>query len=336
MAKKTYHCQFFLTLTPDLKKYIRGKLRGHKLTMSDQILSLDKLDKKTEVLGVFVDSKIDKKVFAALPKLKLVLTLSTGFDHIDMREAKRRGVVVCNVPTYGSNTVAEFAIALTLAVNRKLYHCFKRVKEGQYDYHGLRGSDLQGKTIGVLGTGKIGAKFIQMVRGFETEILAFDAFPNKQLAENFGFRYVPLSMLLKKSDILSLHLPLLDSTKHIINKKAIKKMKPGVIIINTARGGLIDSEALVWGLKQNIIGGAGLDVLEGEDLLEDTLKLLNVDCSSDETRLSLMNNMLIDHPNTIVSPHNAFNTHEAVRRIIDTSIDNFKAFHLGNIQNEVK
>lgn len=335
MPKKSYNCQFFLTLTPDLKKYLRSKLRGHKVKISKDVLSLEALDKKTEVLGTFVDSKIDKKVFAALPKLKLIVTLSTGFDHIDLKEAKKRGVTICNVPSYGANTVAEFTVALMLSLNRKLYTSFKRVKEGGYDYHGLRGNDLQGKTVGVIGTGKIGAKFIQMLQGFEVNIIAHDLHKNKELSEQLGFTYVPLNTLLKESDIISLHLPLLDSTHHIVDKKAIKKMKQGVQIINTSRGGLINSEALLWGINHHIVAGAALDVLEGEDLLEDTLKLLCLDCSSEDTRLSLMNNMLIDHPNTIVSPHNAFNTHEAVKRIIDTSVENFKLFIQKNIQNQI-
>jgi len=332
---KKMHCQFFLTLTPDMLKYVRSKFRGHNVQTYNQILSLEKLNPETEVLGVFVDSTVDKAVFQKLPKLKLILTLSTGFDHIDMNEAKKRKVVVCNVPSYGENTVAEFAMMHILALMRKLFPSVKRVKEGDYDYHGLRGVDMKGKVVGVVGTGKIGLHVIKMLKGFDVTILAFDAFPKKELQKEYGFQYVPLSKLLKESDIVTLHVPLIDSTHHMINKSALKKMKKTAYIVNTARGGIIDSEALVWALEKNEIAGAGLDVLEGEDMLEDTLKLFCSKCTEADTRLSLMNNIIIDHPNTIVTPHNAFNSVEAVMRIIDTSVDNFRSYTNGEIVNNV-
>jgi len=336
MHSKQYQCQFFLTLTPDLKKYLRSKFKGHKVNISDEILSLEKLDPNTEVLGTFVDSQIDKKVFDRLKKLKLIITLSTGFDHIDLSAAKKKKVTVCNVPTYGENTVAEYTIGMMLALSRKFFQSVKRVKqEGIYDYHGLRGFDLAGKTIGVLGTGNIGQHVIKMLHGFDVNILAYDVFKNQKLIDDYGVKYVPLPTLFSQSDIITLHVPLLDSTRYIINKKSIKKMKKGVYIINTARGGLIDSEALLWGLKNEIVAGAGLDVLDNEDLLEDTLKLLRAKCDPLNTRKSLMNSLLIDHPNTIVTPHNAFNSNEAVKRIIDTSIQNFRQFALGKTQNKV-
>jgi D-lactate dehydrogenase len=329
------HCQFFLSFTPDMRTYLRTKLRGHKTTITTDPLTIDKLNPKTEVLGIFVDSKIDKKVFQKLPKLKIILTLSTGYDQIDLKEAKKRNIIVCNVPSYGENTVAEFAIMLMLSINRKLFASIKRVKEGEYDFHGLRGQDIKGKTIGIIGTGNIGQQVINMLKGFDVHIIAFDVFPKKELQKELHFTYVSLNTLLKKSDIISLHVPLFDSTYHMINKKAFKKMKSTAFIINTARGGLIHSEDLVWALEHNQIAGAGLDVLEGEDLLEDTLKLLCNDCSTEDTRLSLMNNIIIDHNKTIVTPHNAFNSTEAIKRIIDTTIQNLKQYIKHDIINNV-
>ena len=336
MKPKKYQCQFFLSLTPDLRKYIRSKLKGHRVSISEEILSLDKLHPDTEVLGTFVDSKIDKKAFEKLKKLKLIITLSTGFDHIDLQTAKKKKVTVCNVPTYGENTVAEYAIGMMLALSRKFFQSVKRVKqEGIYDYHGLRGFDLAGKTIGVIGTGNIGQHVVKMLHGFDVKIIAYDVFKNQNLIDNYGVEYMPLNKLFSLSDIITLHVPLLDSTRYMINKKSIKKMKKGVYIINTARGGLIDSEALLYGLQQGMVAGAGLDVLDDEDLLEDTLKILCAECNPQNTRKSLMNSLLIDHPNTIVTPHNAFNSNEAVKRIIDTSVDNVRQFALGKVQNKV-
>ncbi|MBU0661211.1 hydroxyacid dehydrogenase [Patescibacteria group bacterium] len=332
-AKKLY-CTCYLTLTPEMKKYVRQKLRGQKVQIIDDVVCLDNLDPKTEVLGVFVDSYVTKKVIESLPKLKQIVTFSTGYSHIDLKTAKKRKIPVCNVPSYGEHTVAEFAMGLILSLTRQIFPSVKRIKEGSYDYHGLRGNDIMGsdlhqKTVGIIGTGNIGKHIIRMLKGFDIEIIAHDLFPKKTLAKELGFSYVTLPQLLKKSDVISLHVPLFDSTYHMINKTAIKKMKKGVYIINTARGGLIDSEALLWGLEEGIVAGAGLDVLEGEDLLEDPLKLLCEDCTIKDTRISLINNVLIDHPKTIITPHIAFNTTEAVQRIIDTSTAQIKAFSRG-------
>lgn len=327
---------FFLTLTPELKSFLSKKLRKGKGKIYTEPLSLEKLDPNTEILGVFVDSKVDKKVFAKLPKLKCIVTLSTGFDHIDLKEAKKRGVTVCNVPSYGEVTVAEHAVTLMLALAKHLFVAVKRVKEGDYDYHGLRGFDLEGKTIGVVGTGKIGSHLIQLLQGFNMNILAYDHHKQKELIEKYGVTYVSKTKLFQESDIISLHLPLFPATKHIINKSAIKKMKPGVMIINTARGGLIDASALVWGLEKGIVGGAGIDVLEDENLLEDAMLFCSDNCRPEAAQTALMNNIIIDHPKTIVTPHSAFNTIEAVKRILSTTAENMNAYIAGKPQNKVQ
>lgn len=314
----------YLTLTPDMRKFFRSKLSGYQVRISTTPLSLDTVDPDTNILAVFVDSQVSKQVIAALPKLQRIVTLSTGYDHIDLKAANKRKIPVCNVPSYGENTVAEFAVGLMLSLSRNLFPAVKRVKEGDFDYHGLRGFDLKGKTIGIIGTGKIGIHVINMLKGFHANIIAYDAFPNKALAKEHGFTYVSKTALCKQSDIISLHVPLFESTYHMINKRLIKQMKPGVLIINTARGGLIDSEALLWGLNEGIIGGAGLDVLEGEDMAEDPMKLLAHPCVSD-MRTTVITTMLIDHPHTIVTPHTAFNSTEAVTRILKTSIENITA-----------
>jgi len=346
MAKKL-NCSFFGVMT-HFTKYLKTQLKGHKITVVSKILDLEKIDKKTEVLGVFVDSKIDKEVIQNLPNLKLIVTMSTGFDHIDLAEARKRKIPVCNVPTYGENTVAEHTISLMLALSRQLFPSIKRVKEGVYDYHGLRGFDIKGKTIGIIGTGHIGQHVIKRLAGFEAEIIAYDPFPKKELETEFNFRYVKnLDELLKKSDIITLHVPLFPETYHLINKKNIKKVKKGSYLINTARGGLVDPEALVWGLESGRITGAGLDVLEDEEIEQNPANIfysetgerggLSLDMIKDEKVIknSLLNNILIDHPNTLVTPHNAFNSTEAIERIINTTAENIRSFASGKIINNV-
>lgn len=335
MTKNKPTCAFY-GIIPDMKIYLRKKMKKYNLVVaSEKPLDVKKLDPNTEILGVFVDSKIDKSVFEKLKKMKLVVTMSTGYDHIDYVEAKKRKICVCNVPTYGENTVAQHAMALILAMSRKLFQSVKRVKEGVFDYHGLRGFDLKDKVIGIIGTGHIGIHLIDMLQGFGVKIIAFDAFPNKDLTQKHNFTYVPLNKLLSSSDIISLHVPLLDSTLHMINKKNVKKLKRGVLVINTARGALIEPEAMVYGLENGIISGAGLDVLEEEFNIQHHEELLMNKVNRQDIKDTLMDNIIIDHPNTIVTPHNAFNSTEALQRIIDTTIDNIDSFMKKNIKNQV-
>jgi len=332
-AKKLY-CSIYNPVK-DMDLYLKKKLKGQNVHLYGETLAMKNLDKKTEVLGVFVDSKVDKKIIKALPKLKLIVTLSTGYDHIDLAAAKRAGIPVCNVPNYGQNTVAEFTLALILALSRKIFPAVKRVKEGVYDYHGLRGFDIKGKTIGIIGAGHIGLNVIAMLQGFQANIIAYDRSPKKELEKEYGFTHASMNTLIKTSDIISLHVPLFPSTRHMIDKKTIQKMKKGAYIVNTARGALIDPEALVWGLDSGHIAGAGLDVFEEEDIMCNPEQLVAGACTPDITRVSLMNNLLIDHPNTIVTPHNAFNSTEALQRIIDTATDHIKSFAAGNLDYDL-
>lgn len=324
----------FYGIWPEMQTYVEKKMKKFPCHIHTEKLLPENVEPDTEFLAAFMESPVNKAVLDKMPNLKLVATLSTGFDHIDLEECRKRKITVENVPTYGENTVAEHAVALLLSLTRKIVPSVKRVKEGQYDFHGLRGVDLKGKTVGVIGTGHIGAHFIKMIAGFEVNILAYDKFPNKDLIKKYGVKYVPVNSVLKKSDFISLHTPLLPTTFHLINKKNIKLMKKGSYLINTARGALIEPEALVWALDNNVLAGAGLDVLEDENLIQDHEKVI----SSDEHKIktTLLNEIIIDHPNTIVTPHNAFNSAEALARIIDVAIDNIVAFTKGKVQNRVK
>tara|TARA_Y100000294_G_C8477870_1_gene305474 strand:- start:135 stop:947 length:813 start_codon:yes stop_codon:yes gene_type:complete len=261
-----------------------------------------------------------------MPKLKLIVTRSTGFDHIDMHECKKRGITVCNVPFYGENTVAEHAFALILSISRKICPSVARTRNQDFNYEGLRGFDLKGKTLGIIGGGHIGMHVANMAKGFEMNVLVFDLYKDKKLVKQYGFKYSTMDSLLKNSDIITLHVPYNKHTHHLINKNSLKKMKKGVVLINTARGGLIETDALVQGLNKKIISFAGLDVLEEECFLKEEKKLL---LSHAELKCNI-NNVLQDHilckdERVLVTPHNAFNSIEALKRINDATIKNIKS-----------
>lgn len=321
-------------LWPGLTDYTRKKLRGYSVTFHDQLTDKT-LEPRTEILAVFIESPVTKELMQRMPKLKCIVTMSTGFDHIDLKAATKLGITVCNVPTYGENTVAEHTFALILGLTRQIFDSVKRVKEGSYDFHGLRGTDLSEKTIGIIGTGHIGTHVARIAKGFAMNVLAYDKFPNKQVAATLGFTYVPLKKLLTQSDVVTLHTPLFKDTYHLINKKNIKLMKRGSFLINTARGGLVEAEALLAALNSGLLAGAGLDVLEDENLLQHFEEVMHANQSRKLTT-SLINNLLIDHPKTIVTPHNAFNSSESLQRIIDVTIKNITGFVTGTIINQVR
>lgn len=326
----------FYGLWPELHEYTRKLLRGYSCSLHSEKINVDNVDPQVDIIAVFIESPVTKEIISKMPQLKLIAAMSTGYDHIDLKAAKQNKIIVANVPTYGENTVAEHTFALILGLTRKLFDSVKRVKEGSYDFHGLRGMDLKDKTLGVVGTGHIGLHVIRMAKGFDMNVVAYDVKPNKQMAKTLGFTYAPLNQVLKKSDIVTLHTPLFKSTYHLINKKNIKLMKPGSLLINTARGGLVEPEALLQALKDNRLGGAGLDVLEDEGLLQNFEQVMSCDKDNCKLKTSLINNLLIDHPNTIVTPHNAFNSVEALQRIIDVTVQNIKSFTSGTITNQVK
>ena len=300
------------------------KSAGIEIGFEEAPLSKDHLpaNKDFDIAGVFVDSAIDADVIAALPNLKAIATFSTGFDHIDLAACAARDIVVSSVPSYGENTVAEFTFALILALSRKIWEAVNRVKiENQFTPDGLSGFDLVGKTIGVAGTGRIGKHVIRIAKGFSMNVIAYDVFHDDAFAKEMAFPYVSLEELFAQSDIITLHVPNLPSTHHLINKSNIGLIKKGAYIINTARGTVIETPALVEALKSGQLGGAGLDVLEEESNMKEG------DMSPCKE--------LIAMPNVIMTPHTAFNTQEAFQRIIDTSIDNIVNFEKGTPTNVV-
>lgn len=318
--------------------YIRTKLSGVDVEFRAQEFGPDSLPEDADILSPFVGCRVTKEVLEAMPSLKFITTRSTGYDHINVEAAKAHGIVTSNVPTYGENTVAEYTFALLLDLSRRIYPAIKRVREqGWFSSQGLRGFDLKAKTLGVIGTGHIGANVVQIARGFDMHVVAYDPYPNEALAKKYDFAYVSLEDLLRASDVVTLHVPYLPATHHLLNHENMKLMKPGSVLVNTARGGLIDTEALVALLHSGQLAGAALDVLEEEGYISDEAELLaHGHPKEQQMRALLAAHTIAQMDNVVLTPHNAFNTQEAIRRILDTTAENIQAFISGKPINVVK
>lgn len=312
-------------------EYIKSKLPASETQFFSGILDLTNLpvDRDFEILSIFTGSKIDKAMLANFPNLKMIASRTTGIDHIDQEATKAVNVLVKNVPTYGENTVAEFAFALLLTLSRKILESTLRLKEkGSFTTDGLQGFDLAGKTIGVVGTGHIGQHVIKIANGFGMKVLGFDAVPNRVLESQLNFQYADFEFLLKNSDVITLHVPYLPTTHHMINLNNISLIKPGAVLINTARGSIVETAAIVKALNDQILAGVGLDVMEEETGLKNERQMiLESDLSDEDLRTILSNHILIDMDNVIITPHNAFNTKEALIRILNTTIENIHSFN---------
>ena len=323
------------------EKEAKKTFKSHKLSFFNKSLTKEDLKsiKDTEILVVFIYSKINKSIIDNLPKLKYIVTMSTGYDHIDINYCKKKNISISNIPSYGENTVAEHTFALILALSRKLYPSIQRTHE-KHSFetdNTLRGFDLKGKTLGIIGCGNIGKHVARISIGFEMNTLVFDRHPDKKLANKIGFKNTSLNELLKKSDILTLHIPYTKQTHHLINKKTIQKMKNNAIIINTSRGGIIDTHALIKALESKKISGAGLDVIEEECEIKEEREILKEKFkSSCDLRTILENHILMKMDNVIITPHNAFNSHEALQRILSTTFNNIKSFISNKPLNIIK
>ena len=320
------------------KSYIKRNLKSHQLTFVPGPITEKNiaLAAQAEIIGVFIYSKVGAKQIAKCPRLKMITTFSTGFDHIDIAACAKKKIRVTNVPSYGSYTVAEHAIALILAVAKKIVQSVERTRQGNFSFDGLRTIDLRDKTLGLIGFGKIGSHVAKIATAFGMKVIVFDPYADTSLMDLLGCQSVPMDQLLKTSDVISLHTPLTRETKHIINSSAIAKMKKEVILINTARGGLIDTQALVNALISGRIGGVGLDVLEEEKTIKEEMQLISPEFSgSFDLRTIVANQMLYTKTNVIITPHNAFNSEDALRRILDTGVMNIDAFLHGRLVNAI-
>ena len=288
-----------------------------------------------DCLSVFIYSALNEKVLAKFPSVRMIATRSTGYDHIDLKDCRRRAITVSNVPSYGENTVAEHTFALILALSRNIHKAFVHTLAREIPFQELRGFDLAGKTLGVIGAGRIGLHVIKIAKGFGMKVVAFDVRHEPLLAEVLNFRYTPLDELLGVADIISLHCPYSPKTHHLINAENIRHIKRGALLINTARGGLIDPAALTKALDDGLLAGAALDVLEGEELLKDERQILAQSLAQDKLRTLLLNHSLLNRDNVVITPHIAFNSREAVQRILETTLENLRAYLHGQPQNLV-
>ncbi|HWA63217.1 MAG TPA: hydroxyacid dehydrogenase [Caulobacteraceae bacterium] len=288
-----------------------------------------------DLVSTFIYSQVSREAISRLPRLRLVATRSTGFDHIDLEACRARGVAVANVPTYGENTVAEHVFALLLTISHRLPEAIARARSGRFSPEGLDGFDLCGRTLGVVGVGSIGRCVIRIARGFGMEVLGWDGRPDPACAADLGFRYADLSTLLGASDVISLHLPALPGGRPILDQAAFDAMKTGVVLINTARGSLVDGAALVRALRSGKVAHAGLDVLAEEPSIREEAELVASGRPQAGLMAVLADHVLLNSPQVVVTPHSAFNTREAVDRIAQTTLANIRGFLAGRASNLV-
>lgn len=327
----------FFEIEPWEKDYIKKKLEGHDVIFYETPLSKTNISdvKDVEAVSIFIYSKLDISIIEQMPHLRLITTRSTGYDHIDLVTCQKKKIIVCNVPHYGTHTVAEHTFALILALSRKLASSLDRTKRGNFDHHELTGFDLYGKTLGIIGFGDIGRSVMKIAKGFGMHVVSYTHHPDESLAQRLNIHFLGLKELFSSSDVITLHIPYSKKTHHIINKKNITKFKKGSILINTARGGLIETEALILGLEKQIFAGVGLDVLEEETAIIEERQILTKHYLKDSNIKTLFfDHMLMTKENVIITPHNAFNSKEALVMILDITVDNINEF-VKNTPNNV-
>lgn len=308
--------------------------RSHRLEFFEERLH-DKtveLAQGFDAVCPFVNCRLNSLVLTRLAEMgiKLVVLRAAGFNGIDIAAAERVGITVARVPAYSPEAVAEHTFALLLTLVRKTHRAFNRVREQNFSLDNLEGFTLHGKTYAALGAGRIGQSALRIAKGFGCRLLAYDPYENPAIAAEIGFEYAPLARVLSEADVVSLHLPLMDSSHHIIDAAALAQMKRGVILINTSRGGLIDTPALIEALKSGQVGGVGLDVYEMEEgvFFHDL---------SDRPLQDDMLARLMTFPNVLITSHQGFLTREALHSIAATTLDNATAFERGEtVVNQVK
>jgi len=321
------------------QEYIKDKLQ-HKaeLEFFSHRLTYDNMHEavNADYIISFIYSDFSHQVLDHLRNLKGIATMSVGTDHIDFEEATRRHIIVSNVPNYGPNTVAEHTAALLLAMSRKIIESVERTREGIYEYGGLSGWDLMGRTLGIIGTGKIGAHVARIANGLGMKLVAYDPHPNAELAENLGLEYMSLEKLYAVSDVITIHVPLTPENKHMLSTEQFKQMKKGVVILNTARGGLIDADALLVALSNGQVSQAGIDVLEDEGLLKEEKQFFSSYFKLKDYQMAMADHALMRHPKVLVTPHNAFNSKESIHNILNTTIENVEGMLEGDPVNVVE
>jgi D-lactate dehydrogenase len=315
-STKSYDQQFLEAANADY---------GHELLFFEPRLTYDTAILASGIPAVcaFVNDQLDEKTLQVLAKqeTRLIALRAAGYNNVDLKTATKLGITIVRVPAYSPYAVAEHTIGLILTLNRRIHRAYNRVREGNFSLDGLLGFDLNGQTVGIIGTGKIGVIVSQILKGFGCQLLTYDLHPNPE-CEALGTKYVELDELFQNSDIISLHCPLTPETYHLINAQALEQMKPGVMLINTSRGALIDTQAVIAALKSRKIGYLGLDVYERESDLffED----LSFDVIQDDVF-----QRLLTFPNVLITGHQAFFTENALKNIAETTISNITDFEQG-------
>ncbi len=312
-------------------------LPGHRVRFCAQTLDETTADTAADAEAVvtFLGSKLGSKVLMRLPALRLIVTQSVGYDHIDLSYCRAHGITVCNIPDYGDYTVAEHAFALLLALTRHIAAGAEQCRRGNFDQSRLRGIELRGRTLGVIGTGRIGRRAIEIARGFGMDVVAYDLHPDPAQAEALGFRYAGFDELLAVAHIVTLHVPA-TGTRPLLSDAEFARMRPGAILINTARGSIVDTEALLRALTDGRLAGAGLDVLPMEPFIRDEAQIFRPATNpATDFRTLVADHALLHLPNVLVTPHNAYNTEEALHRIFTSTVSNIAAFARGAPENVV-
>ena len=341
---------YFVETEPNEEEFFAAALQADEPQF---VSSMDRVGADAEILSVFINSPVTREFLDCHPHLKLIASRSTGHEHIDTAACEERGITVSFVYGYGDNSVAEHTFALMLALSRRTREAREASRKGRFSYETTRGIDLNGATLGVIGTGKIGLRVIRVAKAFGMTVVAHDVDERPELQEVVGFRYVPFRELLRQADIITLHAALTPESYHLMNREAFARCKRGVYIVNTARGRLIDTNALVEALDEGIVAGAGLDVIEDERVMrhdwskivtETIVANMRTAAAREEPRMKapgrvqalqgLMNNAtLISRPNVVFTPHTAFNSIQAVERINRVTVENIQSFQAGKPLN---
>ncbi len=324
----------------EIKEWEKGIISqyGEKLKADyflEEIENVIDQAKDYEIISTYIYSDLSAKILKKLPRLKMIATRSTGFDHIDLDYCRQHKITVANVPSYGENTVAEHSFALILALSRRIVEGVDRVRQGGFSPNGLTGFDLKGKTLGIVGVGHIGRWMTRYGRAFGMKVLGVTRHRDSKEEKKLGYQWVTLEDCLQQADIVSLHVPYTPQNHHLINRQNIKIMKRGSILINTSRGPVVETEAILWALEEGILAGAGLDVLEEEEALDKPWLLFDSYINRDNLQELVTAHILREKPNVLITPHNAFNTKEAVERIVKTSCENIQNFLRGKPSNLV-
>jgi D-lactate dehydrogenase len=332
----------FVEVEEETKGFFEEAFGGHEVSF---VQRLDEVPEDTEVLSVFIGERIDAPFLEAHPPIRLLATRSTGCDHIDLDACASRGVTVANVGNYGENSVAEHTFALILALSRRLRDSEQAVRTGRFSRERLRGFDLRGRTLGVVGAGRVGLHVIRIGIGFGMHVIAYDARPHPFYSELLDFHYVSFERLMRESHVVTLHVPLNSTTRHMINRKTLALCRSGALLINTARGGLIDSGALIEALDTEQVAGVGLDVLEDERVFRGGATKILGEKIAERVRSTaapvaretsphrvtefsklVAHNRLLNRPEVVLTPHVAFNSIEAMERLNTLTVENIRNY----------